>query len=107
MRLWSLPPLYPCWSLRTAGGDARAAPRGVGLRARAAAAKGDLVGDEEGRRVGAHRQTAAASAAEFRGIVTRKLVCSRDGKLSNPRPGSVKVIRQNRDYRLKIFGQTE
>ena len=66
VRLLLLPPHYPYWSLRTAGGDARAAPRGVGVRARAAA-KGDLVGDEEGRRVGAHRKAAATSAVEIRG----------------------------------------
>ena len=74
VRLLLLPPHYPYWSLRTAGGDARAAPRGVGLRARAAA-KGDLVGDEEGRRVGAHRQAAAASAENSEGAGSRNLSC--------------------------------
>ena len=66
VRLLLLPPLYLVWSLGAADGYTRATPRGVGVRARAAA-KGDLVGDEEGRRVGAHRQAAAASAGEFRG----------------------------------------
>ena len=75
VRLLLLPPHYPYWSLRTAGGDARAAPRGVGLRARAAAKGDDLVGDEEGRRVGAHRQAAAASAENSEGAGSRNLSC--------------------------------
>ena len=72
MLLWSLLPFYLVWSLGAADGYARATPRGVGVRTRAAAV-GDLVGDKEGRRVGAHRQAAAASAGNSEGVGSRGL----------------------------------